>query len=252
MIDLSTVVRLALLLVRPGMIVMVAPMLGGTYAPAQVKLGLTVLLALALAPSVNVPATLSDVSLTLLIAREAVIGLSIALAVRALIEAAELAGHLSGFQIGFSYAATIDPVSGARNTVVTTLYGLLALLTFFAINGHHEIIRALAMSYAKLPMGAGHMDGSILNAVRQMLALVFVVGARLSAPIIVVLLIVELAIGLISRSAPSLSFMTIGYPVRLIVGLTVLGLMIATVPAVISSVAERAIAIGLDLAAAFR
>jgi flagellar biosynthetic protein FliR len=181
-----------------------------------------------------------------------VIGLSIAIAARALIAAAELAGHLSGFQIGFSYAATIDPVSGVRNTVVTSLYGLLALLAFFAINGHHEILRALAISYAKLPIGAGHLDGSILTAVRQIFALVFTVGARLAAPIIVVLLIVELAIGLISRSAPALSFMVVGYPIRLIVGLAVLALLISTVPAVTASLVARTIAIGLDLAAAFR
>jgi flagellar biosynthetic protein FliR len=251
-IDLSTVVRFALLLVRPGIIVMVAPMLGGTYAPPHVKLGLTVLLAITLAPSVPVPASFNDVSLTLLIAREIVIGLSIGIAVRALVAAAELAGHLSGFQIGFAYAATVDPVSGARNTVVTSLYGLLALLAFFAINGHHEILRALMMSYARLPIGAGNVDASILMSVRQILALVFVVGVRLAAPIVIVLLIVELAIGLIARSAPAWSFMVVGYPLRLIVGLAVLALMVGTVPAVITSVAARAITIGVDLAAAFR
>jgi flagellar biosynthetic protein FliR len=251
-IDLSTVVRFALLLVRPGMIVMVAPALGGTYAPTHIKIGLTVLLALTLAPTVAVPTAANDVSLALLVSREIVIGLALGVAVRALVAAAELAGHLSGFQIGFSYAATIDPVSGVRNTVITSLYGLLALLAFFAINGHHEVLRALAVSYAKLPIGAGHIDGSVLGAVRQIFALVFTVGARLSAPIIVVLLIVELAIGLVSRSAPALSFMVIGYPVRLIVGLSVLALMVATVPTVISSVVSRAIGIGLDLAAAFR
>jgi flagellar biosynthetic protein FliR len=126
------------------------------------------------------------------------------------------------------------------------------MLAFFAINGHHEIIRALAISYARLPMGGGHVDASILTAVRQIFALVFVVGARLAAPIIVVLLVVELAVGLIARSAPAMSFMVIGYPLRLIVGLSVLALMIATIPQVIASVAERAIAVGLDLAAAFR
>jgi flagellar biosynthesis protein FliR len=251
-IDLSAVIRFALLLVRPGMIVMAAPMLGGTYAPTHVKLGLTVLLAVTLAPSVSVPIATNDVSLTLLVSREIAIGLAIAIAVRALIAAAELAGHLSGFQIGFSYAATVDPVSGVRNTVLTSLYGLLALLAFFAINGHHEIIRALAMSYAELPIGAGHVDTSIVTSVRQILALVFTVGARLAAPIVVVLLIVELAVGLISRSAPALSFMVVGYPVRLIVGLAVLGLMIATIPAVVTSVVARTITMGLDLAAAFR
>jgi flagellar biosynthetic protein FliR len=251
-IDLSTVVRFALLLVRPGMVVMIAPMLGGTYAPTRVKVALTVLLAVALAPSVAVPMASNDVSLTLLVSREVVIGLAIAMSVRALIAAAELAGHLSGFQIGFSYAATIDPVSGVRNTVLTSLYGLLAVLAFFAIDGHHEIIRALAISYARLPIGAGHVDGSMLTSVRNILALVFTVGARLAAPIIVVLLIVELAIGLIARSAPALSFMVIGYPLRLIVGLSVLALMIATIPAVISSVVTRTLSIGLDLAGAFR
>jgi flagellar biosynthetic protein FliR len=251
-IDLSTVVRFALLLVRPGMIVMVAPALGGTYAPMHIKVGLTVLLAITLAPSVSVPTAANDVSLTLLVSREIVIGLAIAIAVRAIIAAAELAGHLSGFQIGFSYAATVDPVSGVRNTVITSLYGLLALLAFFAINGHHEVLRALAISYAKLPIGAGHIDGSMLTAVRQIFGLVFTVGARLAAPIIVVLLIVELAVGLIARSAPALSFMVIGYPVRLIVGHAVLALMVATVPAVTSSVVTRAISLGLDLAAAFR
>jgi flagellar biosynthetic protein FliR len=96
------------------------------------------------------------------------------------------------------------------------------------------------------------VDVSILTGVRQILALVFTVGARLAAPIIVVLLIVELAIGLISRSAPSLSFMVVGYPLRLLVGLAVLALMIATVPQVIASLVARTIGLGLDLAAAFR
>jgi len=251
-IDLTPVIRFALLLVRPGMIVMVAPVLGGTFAPPQIKIGLTVLLALALAPSVAVPTAADDVSLALLVAREMVIGLSIAFVVRALIAGAELAGHLSGFQIGFAYAATIDPVSGVRNTVITSLYGLLALLALFAINGHHELLRALALSYDRLPIGAGQLDGALPNLVRQVFALVFTVGARLAAPIVIVLLIVELAVGLISRAAPALNFMIVGYPLRLLIGVAVLALMIAAVPSVVASLANRTIELGLELAAVFR
>jgi flagellar biosynthetic protein FliR len=129
---------------------------------------------------------------------------------------------------------------------------MLALLAFFAINGHHELLRALAVSYSKLPIGAGHIDVSILTSVREVFALIFTVGARLAAPVIVVLLIVELAVGLISRSAPALHFMVIGYPLRLIVGLSVLAMMVVTVPAVTNSLIARVIGIGLDLAAAFR
>lgn len=252
MIDLSVVIRFGLLLVRPGMLVMVAPALGGSYAPMPVKVATTVLLALVLAPTVAVPQALSDVSLTLIIAREVVIGLSIAIAVRAIVAAAELGGHLGGYQIGFSYAATIDPASGVRNSVITSLYGLLALLAFFAVNGHHQVLRALAASYAGMPIGGGHVDASILTSVREILGLIFTVGVRLAAPLVLVLIIVELAVGLVSRSAPSLNFMVIGYPVRLIVGLMVLAAMVGTVPEVIATVVGRAIGMGLDLAAAFR
>ena len=252
MIDLSVVVRFGLLLVRPGMLVLVAPALGGSYAPTQIKVAITVLLALVLAPTVAVPAAGSDVALTLIIAREIVIGLSLGLAVRAIIAAAELGGHLGGYQIGFSYAATIDPASGVRNSVITSLYGLLALLAFFAVNGHHQILRALVVSYEGLPIGGGHVDASILTGVRQILGLIFTVGVRLAAPLVLVLLIVELAVGLVSRSAPSLNFMVVGYPVRLIVGLLVLAAMVGTVPQVIATVVDGALDIGLNLAAAFR
>ena len=235
MIDLSVIVRFGLVLVRPGMLVMVAPALGGTFAPAPVKVATTVLLALILAPTVAVPAAVSDVSLTLVIAREVVIGLSLGLAVRAIIAAAELGGHLSGYQIGFSYAATIDPVSGVRNSVITSLYGLLAMLAFFAVNGHHQILRALVASYDGLPIGGGHVDQSILAGVRQILGLIFTVGVRLAAPLVLVLLIVELAVGLVSRSAPSLNFMVVGYPVRVVVGLIVLAAMVGVIPQVIAT-----------------
>ena len=160
-------------------------------------------------------------------------------------------GPLSGLEF-HSQAATIDPVSGARNSVITSLYGLLALLAFFAIDGHHQVLRALVTSYEGLPIGAGHVDASILAGVRQMLGLIFTVGVRLAAPIVLVLLIVELAVGLVSRSAPSLNFMVVGYPVRLIVGLLVLAAFVGTIPQVIASVAERTVDLGLTLAAAFK
>jgi flagellar biosynthetic protein FliR len=251
-IDLAVVVRFGLLLVRPGMLVMVAPALGGTYAPAPVKVATTVLLALVLAPTVSVSPATTDVSLTLIVAREVVIGLSLGLAVRAIMGAAELGGHLSGYQIGFSYAATIDPVSGVRNSVITSLYGLLAMLAFFAVNGHHQVLRALVASYDGLPIGGGHVNASLLTSVREILGLIFIVGVRLAAPLVLVLLIVELAVGLMSRSAPALNFMAIGYPVRVVVGLIALAAMVGTIPQVIASVVERSLGIGLQLAAAFR
>jgi flagellar biosynthetic protein FliR len=251
-IDLAIVERFALLLVRPGMLVMIAPGLGGQYVPAMAKIAITAFVALGLLPSVSVPTELPELSLALVVAREAAIGLSLAIVVRALIVGAEFAGHLSGQQIGFSYGATIDPQSGVRNNMLAILYGSLATLGFLAINGHHSVLRALAESYAGLPIGVGHLDASLLGAVRDILALVFIVAARLAAPVVIVLLVVEIAVGLISRSSPSLSYMVIGYPIRILIGLTLVAALVGTVPAVTNSLLDAVLMTGANTARAFR
>ena len=252
MIELAVLERFGLLLVRPGMLLALTPALGGAHIPVVAKIGLTVLIAVGLLPSVQVPLGLPDLSVSMVIARELVIGLSIGFALRALMAGAEFAGHLSGQQIGFSYGATIDPQSGVRNNMLATLYGSLATIGFLAINGHHAVLRALAKSYAALPIGGGQVDASLIGSVRDILGLVFVVGLRLAAPIVVVLLIVELVVGLISRTSPSLNFMVIGYPVRLIVGLAVLAAIVPTIPAVTNALVETVMMSGATMARAFR
>jgi len=252
MTDASVLMRLALLLVRPGVVVALAPTFGGLYTSPRTKVALTVLLAIGLLPSVAVPPAIDAGVLGALVAREMAIGLALGLTVRALVGGVEFAGHLSGHQMGLTYAATVDPSSGAKHTVVTTMFNMMAVLTLFSIDGHHTILRALAASYNGLPIGTGGVDASLLTAVRQTLELVFVTAARLAAPMIIVLVIVEIVIGFISKVAPGLSFMIIGYPVRMIIGLFVLGLVVATLPGVVTGLTDRTMRLALDTAAAFR
>ncbi len=248
----SPLVRFALLLVRPGMLVASAPPLGDAYAPAQIRIGLTAILALLLLPTVAVPESLPLVALTLAIVRELAIGLALGLSIRALIAGAEFAGALTGYQIGFSYGAVVDPQSGVRNNMLAALYGNIALLTFFATNGHHALVRALAGSYASMPIGGGGLDASIVRAVVEMLGVVFVLGVRLAMPLIVVLLVVELAMGLVSRAVPALNLMVVGMPVRIVVGLLIIAAVVPVAPPVISRFVERALTAGLHAARAFR
>jgi len=248
--EFGSIARFGILLVRPGALMMVGPGLGGQQVPMQVRIALTALLALALAPNVTLP-TGPSIGLLAVVVREVLIGLALGLAARAVIAGAELAGHLCSQQIGFSYAATVDPEGGARNTVLASLYGLLATLTWLAIGGHHLLIRALDASYTGLPIGTGGIDGSLLASVREVLGIVFVTGLRLAAPLMAVILVVEVALGLVSRAAPALNFFVIGYPVRLAVGLFVVALTIAAVPGVVRSLAERVITAGLTMARAF-
>jgi flagellar biosynthetic protein FliR len=240
------------LLVRPGVLMMVAPCFGGSFLPAQVKIGLAVLLALLLAPTVTVLEIGGSGVLMLVVMREAAIGFALGLAMSAFIAAVELAGHLAGFQLGLSYSAIVDPQSGVRNNVVSVLYMNLTLVAFLLANGHHAFLRALTASYQDVPVGFGRIGPTLGDSVVALLGLVFTLGVRLAAPLVLVLLVCELAIGLISRVAPMLNLMAVAAPARLLIGLVLLGVMAPIIARTASSVIDMVLQLGVAGAQAFR
>lgn len=251
--DYGPILRLGLLLIRAGMVFGTAPAFGGSAAPASFKVVLSVTMALLMLPVVTIPGSVGPGELTLVIAREVAIGVALGMSVRLVIGGAELAGQLAGFQLGLSFAAIVDPQSGVRSNVLAIIYGMIALFTFLGINGHHAIIRALARSYTEIPIGTGALDGSsMVEVVSRMFGLVFVLGAQLAAPLVAVLVIVEIALGLIVRAAPAMNLMVVGFPIRLLVGLAALGIAIQVIPGLVARVSEPAFELSFRTMAAFR
>jgi flagellar biosynthetic protein FliR len=252
MIDLTPVLRLGLLIVRPSLLIGMAPVFGGAFAPARVKLGLIVLVAITLVPTAIVQPSVDALPIALVVAREATIGFALALAMRCLVGGAEFGGQLIGMQMGLSYGATVDPMSGVRNPVLAVLYSNITIITFFMINGHHAFLRALHQSYRDLPIGTGHIAASLPVDVARLLGVVFTLAARLAAPVVVVLVLVEAGLALLARSAPMLNPMSTGHPLRLLVGLVVLGLVVPAVVSLAAGNLTSIVELALQTAAAFR
>ncbi len=251
--DFDAWARIGVLLVRPGAVVMATPLFGTPFAPAVVRLGLTILLAFATAPIVPVPDVAMPGVMMFVTARELVIGLSIGLAVRLLIAVAEGAGLLAGYQVGLSFGAMIDPQSGVRNTTLAILYTNLALVLCLLLNVHHEVLRAWLASYEALPVGVGAgVDASIATTIARALGFIFLGALRLAAPVIAVLLVVEVMMGLMSRAAPSLNLLVVGAPLRLPIGLLVVAASLAALPTLISRLTPRAFELAAAAASAFR
>jgi flagellar biosynthetic protein FliR len=252
--DLAVLERIGILVVRPGALLLATPVFGAAFAPPLVRVGMLLLITFALAPVIALPADLGQVSTTLIAGRELLIGLGLSLSVRVLVAAAELAGHLSGFQIGFAYSSLVDPQSGARNGVLSALYANLVVMVFLIVNGHHQLLQGLAASYAALPIGAGSWaaTGELAPLVARTLGTVFVVGIRIAAPVVLVLFVVEVALGLLSRAAPQLNISVNAAPLRLFTGLAVLGATLAVVPDVIHTSLAPAFQLAARVAAALR
>jgi flagellar biosynthetic protein FliR len=248
--DLSPMLMFAIALIRISLLVLGTPMFGGTYAPAQAKVGLVLVLGAFMAPVIGIPQTIEAGLFLTVVVREVLIGFALAMSVRLLQAGAELGGYLIGFQMGLSYAALIDPQSGVRNNILAALYGSVAIIVFFVTNAHHDVLRAMAASYQALPIGGGAVAANLGELTARMFGLMFTLGVRLAAPVVVTLLIAEVALGVMARVAPTLNLMVTAAPVRLLVGWIVLALALRVLPEILTRAFPHALTLGARTAAA--
>lgn len=250
--EFAIIDQLGILVARPGALIAAAPAFGGAFAPPPVRIGLAIVVGVLLLPAVPPSTYASTSSLFLVVAREMAIGVVMALALRAVLAGAELGGHLTGSQLMLSYGSVVDPQGGVRSNLVANLYGNLALISFLLMNGHHALLRALAASYTAIPIGEGSIGPSLAGTVIQLLGIVFVLGARLAAPIVVVMLLVEVGTAIMARVAPSLNLLAVAPPIRVAVGLLAMAAMVPLVPSVVRAAASGVGELALRAAGAFR
>jgi flagellar biosynthetic protein FliR len=227
-----------LVLARVAGLVLAAPVFGHVALPRRVRAGLAVVLAAALAPAVPLPATTPADGWTLAgwCAVESALGALVGLVVQFVFAGVQLGGQIAGMQMGFGMANLIDPQSHAQETIVAHWHSLLALLTFLALDGHHLVVRALAASFRAAPPGAAVLSGAGLAAAVGLAADIFTVGLRVAAPVLLVLMLVNGAMGVLARTVPQLNVFVVGFPVTVAVGFAVLG---AALPFVLRLLEER-------------
>jgi flagellar biosynthetic protein FliR len=206
------------------------PVLGTRSVPMQVRIALAGFIAFAAQPALpQAPVVPLDSALTLLVvAQQAVIGLSLGFAVRVVFTAIEFAGELVGLQMGLNFAGFFDPLSASSATASSRFFGTTVSWLFVAINGHLLVVMALVQSFTAFPVGPEPFAFLRATLPHQWGAEIFSTGLWIALPLVTMLLFVNLVLGAISRVAPQINIFAIGFPVTLGVGLV--GLLL-TIPA---------------------
>jgi flagellar biosynthesis protein FliR len=204
--------------------VLTAPAASEAVVPGQVKIVLTLALAFLMAPLVQVPAELSIFSAAGMLAAilEVLIGVAIGMVVQLAFEALVFAGQSISLTMGLGFATLVDPQRGAQTPVLGQLFMILGTLTYLAINGHLMLLGALAESFHSLPIGAEHVDRNFLYSLVLWGARVFDAGLLIALPAVIALVIVNLALGVVTRAAPQLNLFGIGFTITLLSGFFVL------------------------------
>jgi flagellar biosynthetic protein FliR len=236
-------------MLRVGGFVLAAPIASESVIPGLVKIVLSVSLAFLMAPLVQVPAALSIFSGAGLLSavQEILIGVAIGMVVQLAFEALTFAGQTVSLTMGLGFATLVDPQRGANTTVLGQMFMIFGILTYLAINGHLVLIGALAESFQTLPIGAPHIDASFFSSVALWGARVFESGLLIALPAVIALVIINLALGVVTRAAPQLNLFGIGFTITLLCGFFVLIAGLDGIMAGILSLINSALAAAADL-----
>src|ERR1700728_4149640 len=209
---------------RVGGFVLSAPVASEATIPSFIKIILSVSLAFLMSPLVAVPADLSIFSGTGLFAavQELLIGVAIGMMVQLAFEALTFAGQSISLTMGLGFATLVDPQRGAQTTVIGQMFMIIGVLAYLAVNGHLVLLGVLADSFHTLPIGGAPIGKDFLLSVVVWGAHVFESGLMIALPAVIALVIVNMALGVVTRAAPQLNLFGIGFTITLMSGFLVL------------------------------
>jgi flagellar biosynthetic protein FliR len=224
-LSLPQVQAAILVFIRIGAILIMAPLFGSRNVPFQLKAGLSLVLAMVIFPVAGFQEVyLTGIpSLVTAMVGEVLIGVIIGFTARLIFSAVQLAGQLIGFQMGFGIVNVIDPQTSTQFSIVAQFQNIMTLLIFLALDAHYWFILAISSSFELIPPLGFCFTNSLMEAIVSLSCNMFVIAAKVAAPVIAVLLFTSVALGLIARTVPQMNIFIVGFPIKIAVGLLGVG-----------------------------
>jgi flagellar biosynthetic protein FliR len=228
----------ALVFFRVAGMMLFAPLFGSARIPRRMKVLLALILSLGLMPLVNestivMPET--SWGLAAAIGGEMMFGLAMGMILSLIFIAAQWAGEMIGQQMGFNLSEVFDPQFGAQGSIVGELYYMLTLVVFLSAGGHHALLQGVAASFEALPLLTIGVEPHLFEMVVGLLRSSTQLAIQLAAPMFVTMLVVDVALGFISKTMPQINIMSAGLSLRSAVGMGVLVLGIGLTSDVIGA-----------------
>ena len=202
-----------------------SPVLGLKNVPVQAKLGLGLFTALILVPVITRDGLPAGVNVTwTALAGEALVGALSGFAATLAYTAIAFGASLLDFQAGFSMGALYDQTFGTQGAMLERFYSAIAALLFFQTDAHHLVIQGLVQLFVVVPLGTFSLGRINPDLLAQIAASSFVVAIELVFPVMVALLLADVALGVLARVAPQFGIFQIGLQLKVVLALGALAL----------------------------
>jgi len=213
-----------LVLARISPLFILAPLFSSKLINPRVRGIVAVALTVGIMPVVSHgEIDLSVLGYAALLIKELIVGLAFAYALHAMFAALQAAGTLLDTLIGLSFGAIVDPVTGTQSAVIQQMYSLFGVLIFVVIGGDAWVIKGIGRTYDAVPLLEAPSINSMVQGAQIAFAGVFVAAFMIAAPVLLAVIVVDAAFGIVTRVVPQMNVFAVGFPAKMIIGLTVVG-----------------------------
>ncbi len=212
---------------RVSAMLAVFPVFSATNFPTQLRLALGALTAALISPNLPAPTGSADDfwGQIGLMATEVGVGLALGFASRMIFFALDMAGGIAGMEIGLSLPPGLNPMSGTQTAAPAALLNYLGAMLWLSLDLHHWMLAALQKTYTYLPVGGAHLSESLLRDVVARTSQTFEIALQMSAPLLAVSFIISLVFSVLGRAVPQMNVFAQSFSIRILVGLSVFGLI---------------------------
>lgn len=222
-LELSAV-TFVLTFTRVSGIFLFAPIVSSATFPARFRVMLGIVISILVVSVVQAPdvAVNNVVDLVLSMLGELLVGFILGSFLQMIFQSLQLAGQTAGQQLGLSLANVVNPQFDEQTSTISVVYATVASLSFFGIGAHREMFAALLETFEVLPLGSLYLSDSIRNFALEVFQESMIFAVRISSPAVVALLLAEIAMGFVGRTVPQLNILSVGFSLRILLGLFVI------------------------------
>lgn len=214
---------LMLVMARVGSLFLSAPVVGGPWVPNMPKALLSLAVSFILYPSVTQTGPVPvDFGFVLLLAREAMVGVSLGFLLNLFFHGVRLGGELINRHAGFSASENFDPESDVGAGPMGDMMHFLMVMLFLATDGHHHLFASLSRSFDFIPLGGWILTPAFPALLAKGVSEMWLIGLVLSFPVLTAIMLLTMAEGVITRAIPQINVMHISFTVKILTSLAVL------------------------------
>jgi flagellar biosynthetic protein FliR len=211
-------------LIRVGAMLMVAPIFGSQTLPARVRLLIALVVSVVITPMVPDIPTVDPLSIAgfVMIVQQILIGIAMGFVLNLVLSAFVVAGESIAMSMGLGFAQTVDPQNGVSVPLISQFLTIVVTLLMVTLNVPGMIVKMLADSFTILPISPIGLTPEDFRAIAWFGQQMYINAVLVALPIVTTLLMVNLAMGVITRAAPQMNIFSVGFPATLMIGFFVM------------------------------